>query len=287
MLNKRIETCDPERWLMTSWDQMIGNSRLRTYCQDVVLGVRERGVLSGYNSLIKGPSRTGKTSAIKLMVQAIGCLNLNFDTLAPCGTCFNCRHKNHILGNEGWVEIADVLGESEAPTPIRYLYLPVECPRLTVGDLDELIAKVRYDDGNLKIIYLDEVHRLGRNFNDEKFLGVLEDSSAIWIASSANLQRDPGDKPSALDKMFCNRFSFRINTEKPSIEELMIWLADRCEEFGLAVEAPEETLRELSLRSMRVPGLALHVLNRAHKSRSRELTRQLLEEHDFSFEIDS
>ncbi len=62
------------------------------------------------------------------------------------------------------------------------------------------------------------------------------------------------------------------------------WLAERCHEWGIRVEMPEATLPRLAERCHQVPGMALHVLNKAHKRRSKLLTQAMVEEHTFDFD---
>lgn len=84
--------------------------------------------------------------------------------------------------------------------------------------------------------------------------------------------------------MFQNRFTFRLETQKPTVDEMVFWLAERCEEWGIRLEAPESTLQRLAERSRCLPGMALQVVNKAHKKRSKLLTRQLVDEHVFNFD---
>lgn len=62
------------------------------------------------------------------------------------------------------------------------------------------------------------------------------------------------------------------------------WPAQRCEEWGIECEEPKETLLRLAERSQQVPGMALQVLNKAHKRRSKLLTRSIVENHVFDFD---
>ena len=272
---------DIERWLPRRWSDIAGNQQLKTYFQEMIWGVRQCGVLSGYNALIHGPSRSGKSSAVKFALQSLGCLHLDFDSLEPCGQCRHCRDRNHIHGNAGWESFAASLDDEEATTRICYRYTPIDCSRVTESELDQLIVGLRADDGHLKVILLDEAHRLHRKRMDERLLVAMDDYPAIWIASTAHSAVD-ADGRDKLDAMFCNRFSFRLETEKPDVAELTVWLAQRCREFGIQVEKPGTTLKRLAERSGQMPGLALHVLNRATKSRQQQLTIQMVDEHRFS-----
>lgn len=279
----KTECKDVERFQPQCWDHIVGNQQLKEYFRDMVWCVRKEGHRSGFNLLTTGESRSGKTATISFGVKCLGCYNLDFETMNPCGMCANCTMNHHLYGNEGWEGFAEFLSDEEAPTRIRYSYMPVDCTRLTESELENVLMKIRINDENLRIIYLDEVHRLSRRFMDERLLKPIEDYPAIWIASSANVKKDDVDDTSKLDKMFQNRFSFRINTQKPAVDELAVWLARRCVELGITCDDARETLSHLAQRSNRNTGMALQVLNRAHKTRSKFLTKQMVDNHIFDF----
>ena len=65
---------------------------------------------------------------------------------------------------------------------------------------------------------------------------------------------------------------------------MTIWLAERCEEFEIQCESPKQTLTSLAERSDQLPGMALQVLNKAHKKRSKRLTTELVESHIFDLD---
>lgn len=283
---------DIERWIPTRWDQIVANQSVKEYWWDTIHCIRQEGHRSGFNMLLAGDSRGGKTSSITLGIKALGCFNLDLDSFNPCGQCANCKAKVGLYGNDGWENWVDVFeSEETAKKSVRFLYLPVDCTRLNEAEIEKMIGKVRVDDGNLKIIYLDEVHRLVRRGLDEQLLKPLENCEAIWIASSAYVKRDDRDEGSEdgrkqhpLEIMFQNRFTFRLETQKPTADEMVFWLAERCEEWGIRVELPESTLQRLAERSHCLPGMALQVVNKAHKKRSKLLTRQIVDEHVFNFD---
>lgn len=274
---------DIERWIPESWDQFAGNHELKEYFSDMIRCVRQEGHRAGFNLLATGVSRSGKTSMITFGIKCLGCLNFDFNTMNPCGKCKCCTLNHHLYGNDGWENIVDFLDEQEAPTPVRYHYHPIDCTRLTEADLESRLAKLRCCNEDLRVIYLDEVHRLSRRFMDERLLKPLEDFPAIWIASSANVRRDVEGGPT-LDPMFLKRFSYRITTELPTLYDLVTWLAERCVEWNIYVEAQERTLARLAERCHQVPGMALQVLNKAHKRRTKTLTFEMVEEHIFDFD---
>lgn len=275
---------DLERYKPESWDQICGNQELKEYFWDMIWCVRKEGHRSGFNLLSTGPSRAGKTATISFGVKCLACLDFNFSTMNPCGCCHNCTMNVHLYGNDGWETVTDTLSE-ELPTPIRLHYLPLDCTRVTSHDLDQILGRIRVsDDSIIRVIYLDEVHRLSRRFMDEQLLKALEEFPAIWIASSACVKKEDTEGPHKLEKMFQNRFTFRLNTQKPTIEELACWLAARCRECGIQCEEPKPTLTRLAERCNQIPGMALQVLNKAHKTRSKILTAALVERHIFDFD---
>jgi hypothetical protein len=108
---------------------------------------------------------------------------------------------------------------------------------------------------------------------DERLLVDMEKIQAIWLASSA--------VRGELDQMFMNRFDERIEVGLPTFHDLAVYLAERCEEWGIRVDDPEGTLSRAAQRSNQVPGMALQLLRRAHRSREKLLTRRMVE--DFRF----
>ncbi len=65
---------------------------------------------------------------------------------------------------------------------------------------------------------------------------------------------------------------------------MTVWLAERCEEFGIKCETPKQTLKSLAERCNQLPGMALQVLNKAHKKRSKLLTVEVVESHVFDLD---
>lgn len=264
-----------------SWDDFVGNKQLLECMQDLVYNVRRRNKRSKLNHLIGGASRSGKTAAVELTVKALLCCNLDMDSLNPCGSCSNCADRFYKHGTGEWNTQVDFANETDNPTPVRSHFLPVDCARASQSDIESLLDILRLDDGNLKIVYLDEVHRLAHRAMDERFLKPLESYPAIWLASSA-MMKGNNTAPS-LDQMFQNRFDTKIETEKPSRGELANWLGRKCGEASITVEDVGKALPLLADRANRSPGLALQVLNRAYQSRKRHLTIQMIEKHTFSF----
>jgi len=272
---------DVERWQPGRWDQILGNHNLKEYFWDLIWCVRKERHRSGFNLLLTGPSRGGKTSGVRFGIKCLWCLKFDFETMNPCGTCDNCQMKIDLFGTDGWQSHMDYEPVGEDCKPVRFHYWPVDCTRISEGELDKILFRARVDDEDLKVIYLDEVHRLGRRFMDEKLLKPLEESRVIWIASSAYIKKEEDEESRKLDKMFQNRFSFRMDTQKAPVDDFAVWLAGRCMDFGINCDDPKNVLTRLAERSNQIPGMALQVLNKAHKRRSKLLTLEMVDQHIF------
>ena len=277
---------DLERFQPSCWDDILANGQLKEYWQDLIHGVRRQEKRSGFNSLVTGPSREGKTSTIQFGVKCLLCWNLDFESYNPCHECPSCTMSQHIYGNDGWEDFANWHSDDEFPNAVRFQYMPLDCSRLNESEIESCLSKLRTGTDTLQIVYLDEVHRLARRGMDERFLKPMETFPAIWIASSALVKQDKNSNNSPLEKMFQNRFSYRLQTEKPTVPEMTKWLAVRCKQFGIRLEpgAAQSTLQLLTERSNRSPGMALHVLNKANNKRIKLLTRELVQQHVFDLD---
>ena len=275
----QLEILEPQ-----SWSEFVGNRRLKEYCRDLIHGVRIRGLTTGFNAIIAGHSRTGKTATIAYAMKCMGCHNLDMNTLEACGKCDICRSLNHKLGNRNWENWCDYIPEEGAPKPIQYHFTPVDCTTLTTEGLDQICRDIRWNVPAVSVIYLDEVHRLCSRNMDEKLLIPMEKYPAIWIASSSYADRTDGSNRRSLEKMFLNRFNYRLTTEKPGMPEMVEWLTQMCERLAITVEDPRSTLTELTRRCDRVPGMALQLLVKARNTRDKLLTRKLMDEHVFDFD---
>jgi len=228
-------------------------------------GIRVHGQLT--NTLIKGPSRSGKTASIKLFIKSLFCAQRDATTLNPCGECALCVQDIATHGHAGFFAEFDDAAEGRA---IPLHYLPVDCPRISEARLRDTLQDLRDFDG-IRIVYLDEVHRLVERKMDHMLLKPLEERDFLWIASSA--------VTTGLEQMFINRFATRLRTALPSRDELAVFLGLRCNAWSIDWE-PDSILR-LAERANQVPGLALQVLARAAAQRARTITMEMVEGHDF------
>lgn len=259
-------TNDIKRWIPTRWQDVAGNAALVEHFQDILRASLD-GDFSGLNTLVTGKSRSGKTAIVKFFARCLYCERLDRETLTPCDfECRNCRTDVSRFGLQG----------IEVQSQERFIhYLPIDCAGITEPELREKLTDLR-DYPGFRIVFMDEAHRLVRRSMDEQLLKPVEErENTMWIVTSAIT--------GGLEAMFKKRF-VRLQTQLPSIEELSIWLTDRCREFGINEIDNPSTIVRLAERSNQIPGDALQVLARAAIKRPKRLTRQLVESHVFELD---
>src|SRR5436305_59633 len=83
---------DPIDWQPRTWEEAVGCEEVITRYKALVYGVRIRGLKRGFNTLVTGKTRTGKTCLTRFAIRCLGCQELDLLTLNPCpGTCSACR----------------------------------------------------------------------------------------------------------------------------------------------------------------------------------------------------
>src|SRR5262249_12416284 len=131
-------------------------------------------------------------------------------------------------------------------------YLPLDCTKIkSAAELIDVLTELR-DYGGTRVVFLDEVHRLQHRAMDEQLLVPLRERDFVWVVASAHTAN--------LEPMFLNRF-VKLETELPTLEELVLWLADRCSVWGVRHE--DEALIRLAERAGRLPGIALQAVDYA------------------------
>jgi hypothetical protein len=253
-----------ERWMPKFWQDIIGNGELKEHLRNI-LRAASVGSNRGLNTLTWGASRAGKTATMRFFGQCLLCRELDPASLNPCGTCARCSTRGDVIyGARGL--------ETENAQYWRHVAI-VDCTVVNEGYIRELLAELGEYDG-LRMIYLDEVHRLSRHFMDERLLKPLEDREYMWAASAITLKD--------LDTAFKNRF-IKIPLEAPSTEELIRWTKERCSEFGIQFDS-EDTLSCLAEKAGCIPGFVLQFLARANSRPDKAVTQELVDKHVFDFE---
>lgn len=273
-----------QRWFLKNFDEVAGNDEITQYGRDLVRQVRCQGNFNCESAVITGRSRSGKSSQVDFIKKCLSCLNFKFETLTPCdGGCSSCSNNTSLYGNDGWEGYVDV--DPAAKTPIRSHIRSIDCSAVTAGDLETLLGELRcISPDEFCLVHLEEVHWLGERNLDQRLLMPLDTYNVGWVATSAYVRKDDAPIRRQLNEMFLNRFPYRLTTRLPAVDDLAIWLLERCDEFQIGVQPRiESTLRLLSESCKQIPGLALQVLARAER-RGNLLTQALIKEHRFSFD---
>jgi hypothetical protein len=264
------------RWIPSTWDLFVGNRRLNRFLKRLLLAIRQHvqdGRVRELNKLcflLTGPSRSGKTATISFFVRCVVCQLLDMETLNPCdGRCEACRERPEFYGDRG---ILTILRNPQQTVRVHFQVIDATM----IGgpqDLRDKVLELREFDG-IRIVYVDEVHRLVRREMDEILLKAIEQKGFIWIFSTA--------KPENLEDMFLNRL-IKLSTELPEAGELEQWIADRCDEWRINWY-PDAVMRVVE-KSNRVVGTALHALALAALNPEEGLTLDLVE-NDWDVQIE-
>lgn len=265
-----------------SWDEVIGNYRIKKYFRRLAKKVRKsidgnaNLVLDQMSFLLTGLSRTGKTALVKLLIRTIVCNRLDAETFAPCdGTCPAC---SHIAGKEGREGKSGLFVNLDTPDEKTLVHFHlIDCTKIqTPADVENKLTEISQScaQGDYVIVYLDEVHRLVKRGMDEILLKEVEEKRYFWFFSTA--------KPGGLEDMFQNRL-IKLTTELPTVEEMEKLLVDLCGEAGMNWE-PEAIIRLIE-KSNRIVGVALQALAMAFLDPDEGLTLDLVE-NDWSPGVD-
>lgn len=268
---------DIQRWVPDRWDQFIGNYRAKRLLRKLVKRIRQQVALGNEEPLTKlcilltGSSRSGKTALVKFFIRCILCEALDMETLDPCRRqCTACAQDSGLYGDAGIfrnLRSAEPGHEWELGLHV----VPLDCSRFThpselITTLRDLNDGITY--GGLRIVHMDEVHRLVNRSMDDILLKTVEDTPNLWILSTA--------KPGPLEDMLLSR-AIKLSTEPPTeANEMECWLCDRCDEWGIRWE-PEAIVRVVE-KSNRVVGTALHALALASLDPAEGLTVDLVED---------
>lgn len=187
---------DPIHWQPRTWDEAVGSEKIIERYKEMVYGVRVRGLRSGFNTLLLGETRSGKTCLTRFAIRCLYCQDLDLHTLDPCsGTCPTCRENPDTYGLFGFQNHESILDGVEGKTAIGVHYIAVDCtaelnPAVIQKDILNITHRTRFGLKALVIVYFDEVHELARRGLDAMVLKPLEDDTVIWLATSAYADRE-------------------------------------------------------------------------------------------------
>jgi DNA polymerase III gamma/tau subunit len=88
----KLRNVDFENFQPKSWQDIVGNQEIVEHFQNMLYKIRVDGAIKGWNTLLTGPSRSGKTSEVKLFLRSLICLNIaDYSKIYPCFTCPHCK----------------------------------------------------------------------------------------------------------------------------------------------------------------------------------------------------
>lgn len=246
------------------WHEIVGNYRLKEYCRAMVERVAGPEKGRGINTLVVGPSRTGKTSTTEFAIKGMLCRNLVRNAWEPCGKCELCCQN---AGRSHHVEL-EVLRWGSDDRDLQFL--PLDGNSATAEDINRALSWSQGQTGRW-LYHIDEIQGLVRRHLDQMLYKVVEQRRYItWIVTTATLK--------GLDPMFVNRFT-QVPTELPITREHALSIARDCKRYGITWD-DDETILRLVDRSGRIVGKAKKVLAQA-KMGDGVLTRQMVDEYVF------
>jgi replication-associated recombination protein RarA len=221
-----------QHWYPHRFDEIVGNDDLVSYGRELVQQVRIKGNFECDNAIIRGKSRTGKSSLVDLIKRCLSCYDFDFNSLTPCnGQCDACKSDTSLFGNFGWEYYPNLW---DTKTPIFALIISVDCSSVDAKDFEEILDKVRYRSSEVFcLVHLEEVHWLAEKRLDQRLLVPLESYNAVWIATSAYVKVEDAPVRRQLNEMLLNRFPYRLTTSHPTADDLAIFAAERCVEFQI------------------------------------------------------
>lgn len=252
-MSSLITSKEIERWRPESFGQVVGCGSAKTL---VANAVNCDGDIP--NIMITGDPGTGKTCLVRLASSAALC---TASSNRPCGVCEKCQGIDTRFSDCGLFVAFDEIVRN---------YHVIDCCNTSSEDLTNTILQLR--EVGSHVVVLDEAHGLRRRQMDSSLLDPIEKySNTTWIASTAY--------PQKLDPMLRRRFSIRVQTEKPTVEECTAFVIERCEAWSISTDAGEADL--LSCKSMQNISEVIGVLAVAASLPNRRLSFELIKGFPF------
>ena len=193
----------------STWNDMVGNYALKSYLQTMVKSVAGPARGQGINTIIVGPSRTGKTSSAEFAITAMICRDLDKNTWTPCWKCIPCLQN---VGRSLHIEL-DVIRYGGDDKDLQYV--PVNGNNSNASDLDCALELSAGQNGRW-LYYIDEIQGLVRRNLDEALYKAVEQrhlpGNSVLITSKPRLDciRAICDKYAAHNVTGTNQIMFRF-----------------------------------------------------------------------------
>lgn len=252
------------RYIPRSLDEICGNRELKQWIVDSMNSqIQGRGT----SIMLRGPRRSGKSSAIKFYLRSLMCPNRDQETLAPCWRkdCRPCQHFDHREAQVGLTHVLCFDIQAKAPVQI----LPLHCGKIDRDDLIRDLALLKEGEG-VRVILLEEAGELGRKGLDRFLVTEADDREAVWIAV------DPDFEPLRSSPLL-DRFDEVIDTQLPAPLEFCEFILGRCIAWKIDFDRDDPALFvDLGQRTDYRVGRAYKALTIAAR-RGRRLTRAIVE----------
>lgn len=248
-----------EKWFPTRWSEVIGNTLLVLKLMDFIAN-------GTCNMIATGIGRSGKTRTLTLGIRSLLCTE-RLENHDPCGKCDACRASIDPKDSH-W-------GAFRALSGSEYEYFAINCETITKPELEELILNSRlYTEKT--IVYLDEIAALRRRGLEGTLLKTIDESDATWLATAVKLKREREAKKKGwtvhLSQDILNRFAIKVGTSVPHADDLRLWIEERCREWNLEIEDPDEGIPLMMKRTKQIVGHVIKMLALAASNKDRTLT---------------
>lgn len=265
-MNSLITPRQIEIWSPDSWDDFAGNDE----AVETFKGFVENGPC---NTLITGPSRTGKTRLVRLLARSLCCrIRVGYN---PCGACCSCLEP--FVADQHWYGVWKVLNDS------KWSFFHFDCTRVSVEEILDL--RIEFDDRTL--IFLDEVDQLLMRRIDDRLLKVIDESAAVWIGSAIQLQsrwirlRKRTREIERMKSQMRGRFTFDPSTSLPNPDQLEKWIHSRCSDWSIQIDSPNLVIPVIAKRTGRNIRFVKDVFVMAATRSDRRITEKLAREINF------
>jgi len=231
-INRSFTPREIERWRPKTWDQIVGNNRVKNVMRSLYLSHGR-----GANAAVVGHTGTAKSASVNFTIEMLTCESFSPTAIGPCYKCRNCKQIDCRGGNHAnFVNMRNDVGGNELP--LLHIYR-INASRTSAQEVFGILDDCRYYN-DPTLIYVDEAQYLRKFELDERILVDMDLENITWVIATS--------KPALLDGAFLRRMGGPIPTELPSQEELGMFILDRCTEFQIAYDKPE-TVSSLVVRS--------------------------------------
>ena len=250
-MSEKLTPTQIQSWYPQEWSEITGNATVIRYFQNMIVN-------GPCSFVLTGPSRTGKTRIISLLIKALCCPHRTAD-LNPCNKCGSCN------------DVMDARGEHSGIFRNWHSscceFITIDCQKIqNREDLLEIENRMNLESEQT-IVYLDEVAALRQRNRDEILLKMMDECKASWFASAVELKgptkQGPTGTVQGISDQLLERFPLKLGTSLPDEPGLRSWIRSRCKAWEIDLVDPDDTLKIIVKKSGNVVGRVMHFLTAA------------------------